>query len=146
MTRTSRNMPLQSIFTRAFAHSRVRRPKSIPEETARRRLNDLVLGAQHYAGLPSADSIAIKRRQRQRGRVSIKNWGRPPIALWSTKGALKRSLISTIISIPVYSWIIGHCGAGSPEKQRPAFSESFQLHRGGDTPRGSGWRDDEHER
>ena len=42
-------------------------PKSIPEETARRRLNDVVLGAQHYADFPSADSIAIKRRQRQRG-------------------------------------------------------------------------------
>ena len=92
-------------------------PKSIPEETARRRLNDLVLGAQHYAGLPSADSIAIKRRK-DRGGGQYQKLGRPPIALWSTKGALKRSLISTIISIPVYSWIIGHCGAGSPEKQK----------------------------
>ena len=43
-------------------------PKSVPTEAARRRLNDVVLGVQHYADMSSAGSIAVKRRQRQKGR------------------------------------------------------------------------------
>ena len=64
-------------------------PKSIPEETARRRLNDVVLGAQHYAGLPSADSIAIKRRQRQRGAGQYQKLGAIADRLVVREGRIK---------------------------------------------------------
>ena len=64
-------------------------PKSIPDETARRRLDDLVLGAQHYAGLPSADSIAIKRRQRQRGAGQYQKLGATADRLVVHEGRIK---------------------------------------------------------
>ncbi|MED5314558.1 MAG: bifunctional 23S rRNA (guanine(2069)-N(7))-methyltransferase RlmK/23S rRNA (guanine(2445)-N(2))-methyltransferase RlmL, partial [Pseudomonadota bacterium] len=64
-------------------------PKSIPEETARRRLHDVVLAAQHYAGLPSADSIAIKRRSRQRGAGQYQKLGASADRLVVREGRIK---------------------------------------------------------
>ena len=46
-------------------------PKTIPDETASQRLDDVVLGALHYAALPSRDGIVVKRRQRQKGQGTV---------------------------------------------------------------------------
>lgn len=88
-------------------------PKSIPAERARRRLNDIVLGAQHYADLSAADSIAIKRRQRQKGPGQYRRLGNTTDRLVVREGDIKtfvnlRDYLDTGLFLdhrPLRSWI-----------------------------------------
>ena len=64
-------------------------PKTIPDETASQRLDDVVLGALHYAALPSRDCIVVKRRQRQKGRDQYHKLAHTAERLIAHEGSIK---------------------------------------------------------
>ena len=64
-------------------------PKTIPDETASQRLDDVVLGALHYAALPSRDCIVVKRRQRQKGRDQYQKLAHTAERLIAHEGSIK---------------------------------------------------------
>ncbi|GIR83179.1 MAG: hypothetical protein CM15mP84_09270 [Cellvibrionales bacterium] len=95
--------------------------------------------------IPASQSIAVKRRQRQRGADQYQRLGHASERLVVHEGRIKVLVNLQTTSIPACFWIIGRYVAGLLRRLGEGTFKPFQLHRRCHATCGSGWRENQYQ-